>query len=250
MSHPISPYRLSDQAILSTWEEGCRQSPLERALTALRHAVPDEEKPGLDRWSIGQRDACLLRVYAATFGSRIAGTATCPHCGEKLDVVFDVADICNPYGDSREEFELTIGAPTYHVVFRLPSSADLRGASACESHEAARRALAERCVVAAEREGEPIAVATLPDEIIAAMGEAMAERDPQSDIRLDMTCPACGQGWQVIFDIADFLWSAVAARTRQLIVDVHTLALAYGWREADILAMSATRRQMYLDLVT
>jgi hypothetical protein len=31
--------------------------------------------------------------------------------------------------------------------------------------------------------------------------------------------------------------------------EVHTLAWAYGWREADILAMSPARRQFYIELV-
>jgi len=31
--------------------------------------------------------------------------------------------------------------------------------------------------------------------------------------------------------------------------DVHTLARAYGWRERDILTLSPTRRQFYLNMV-
>jgi hypothetical protein len=31
--------------------------------------------------------------------------------------------------------------------------------------------------------------------------------------------------------------------------EVHMLAWAYGWREADILAMSSARRQFYLERV-
>jgi hypothetical protein len=35
---------------------------------------------------------------------------------------------------------------------------------------------------------------------------------------------------------------------RRLLREVHTLALAYGWREADILNMSARRRRFYLEM--
>jgi hypothetical protein len=31
--------------------------------------------------------------------------------------------------------------------------------------------------------------------------------------------------------------------------EVHRLARVYGWREADILSMSASRRQFYLEMV-
>ncbi|HEX2516118.1 MAG TPA: phage baseplate protein, partial [Chloroflexota bacterium] len=38
-------------------------------------------------------------------------------------------------------------------------------------------------------------------------------------------------------------------RARRLLREVHTLARAYGWREAEILALPGRRRQTYLDLV-
>ena len=40
----------------------------------------------------------------------------------------------------------------------------------------------------------------------------------------------------------------IAGRALRLLGHVHALARAYGWREADILAMSPARRQVYLDL--
>jgi hypothetical protein len=51
------------------------------------------------------------------------------------------------------------------------------------------------------------------------------------------------------FDIAAYLWQEVDARARRALRDTHTLARAYGWREADILAMSDFRRQQYLEMV-
>jgi hypothetical protein len=54
----------------------------------------------------------------------------------------------------------------------------------------------------------------------------------------------------VLFDIVSFFWTELSAQAKRLLREVHTLARGYGWREADILAMSARRRQLYLDLVT
>jgi hypothetical protein len=53
-----------------------------------------------------------------------------------------------------------------------------------------------------------------------------------------------------MFDIGAFLWEEIAAQARRLLREVHTLARAYGWREADILVMSAARRQAYLEMVS
>ena len=77
----------------------------------------------------------------------------------------------------------------------------------------------------------------------------MADADPQAQIKLALVCPGCSYAWHALFDVAAFLWSEVHAWAKRILYEVHTLARAYGWREADILAMSARRRQIYLDLV-
>jgi hypothetical protein len=50
-------------------------------------------------------------------------------------------------------------------------------------------------------------------------------------------------------DIASYLWSEIHAWAGRMLRDVHALAAAYGWREADILAMSPWRRQAYLEMI-
>jgi hypothetical protein len=66
---------------------------------------------------------------------------------------------------------------------------------------------------------------------------------------IDLSCPACGHGWQVIFDIESFLWAKVSALAKRLLHEVHGLASAYGWTERDILALPAVRRQFYLEMI-
>lgn len=78
----------------------------------------------------------------------------------------------------------------------------------------------------------------------------MAEADPQADVELALTCPGCGIAWGVPFDIGMFLWWELDARARRLLQDVSVLASAYGWREADVLALTPRRRQLYLELVS
>ena len=45
-----------------------------------------------------------------------------------------------------------------------------------------------------------------------------------------------------------FLWTEIEAWAWRMLSDVHTLARAYGWGERDILALSPTRRQFYLEM--
>jgi hypothetical protein len=75
----------------------------------------------------------------------------------------------------------------------------------------------------------------------------MAEVDPQADVQLAMACPACSHEWQLTFDILSFFWNEINAWASRILDEVHTLASAYGWREADILALSPHRRQLYLE---
>ena len=38
-------------------------------------------------------------------------------------------------------------------------------------------------------------------------------------------------------------------RAKRLLMDVHLLARAYGWSEAEVLALSPARRRFYLEMV-
>ena len=78
----------------------------------------------------------------------------------------------------------------------------------------------------------------------------MVQADPLAEILLDFDCPACGASFQEGLELASFVWAELEARARRLLMDVHTLASAYGWGEAEILALSAARREFYLEMVS
>src|SRR5262249_55645931 len=71
-------------------------------------------------------------------------------------------------------------------------------------------------------------------------------RRPASGSRL--RAPACGHGWQADLDVGAFVLAEVDAHAARLLGEVHGLAHAYGWSEADILALSTARRRRYLEL--
>jgi len=89
----------------------------------------------------------------------------------------------------------------------------------------------------------------LPSEVIEAVSAAMAEADPLADIEISISCPSCRHGWQAAFDIVSFLWNEIESWVWRIMSDVHALASAYGWRERDVLELSPTRRQFYLEMV-
>jgi hypothetical protein len=238
---------LSARELVDAWEQGLTQPPIQRALMLL--AVACAEAPEtLARLSAGERDGRLLTLRERLFGPRLTGLATCSDCGERVELTVDAADLrVEPGPDSRGGRSLT--ADGYDVRFRLPDSGDLAAAGALNDVGAARGLLRQRCVEV-DRCGERILPDQVPTAVMAAVEERMAQADPQADVQLSVSCPRCACRWQVAFDIVSFLWSEINAWAVRTLTDVHRLAAAYGWREADILSLSAWRRRFYLDLVS
>jgi hypothetical protein len=52
-----------------------------------------------------------------------------------------------------------------------------------------------------------------------------------------------------MLDLPAFLWTEIEAQVRRLLLDIHTLAVAYGWSEREILSLSDARRRLYLEMV-
>jgi hypothetical protein len=266
----MHPLTASD--VLAVWERGQGLHPVDRALILLAAAQPELSWEQLARLPIGQRDSLLLALHERTFGPRLASFAECPRCGEKLEL-----DCAGLYGQNAEKgageregglrLAKTARQPEHasgpapadqqalisgHAIqFRLPDSFDLAAMAGCRDPQEARRLLLERCVVQAARQadGLPVAASQLPPEVVGGLAEKMVQADPGAEIALDLSCPACDHRWQIAFDIVTFFWAEMDNLAKRLLRDVHTLAHAYGWREADILALSAARRQAYLDLV-
>ncbi len=144
--------------------------------------------------------------------------------------------------------EHTLDHDGFQLRFRLPTSRDLATVVGLDVAGAARRLLVERCVLAAEHAGQPLAPEELPDTLIPILAEAVGECDPQVETRLRLTCAQCGHRWSALFDIGVFFWAELDGLARRLMEEVAMLARAYGWGEAEILGMSAARRQVYLEM--
>ena len=229
--------------LLDLWDRGARQPPFRRALSLVAAACRDLSEEQIGALSLGDRDRLLLDARALTLGSRVAAHVGCPQCGALLDATFEAGDLSTRITPG--EAPLAVEQAGYLIRFRLPTTADI----AAVADTAAREdALLRRCILDARHEGAEIPVAALPEPLIDAVTEQMAQGD-SSQVAIDVTCEACGHGWRAPFDVPAFFWEEIDAWAERTLVDVHTLASAYGWREADILAMAPRRRQRYLALI-
>ena len=241
---------LSGDDFLRLWEVGAAQHPLDRALTILAAAEPDQARRELARLPSGRRDARLLDVYEGTFGRRVAGQGRCPECQGRVEFGVDARDLRAASGDDAWEASLTVTSDDYVVTYRLPDSFDLAEIARLSDVAEARRRLLERCILKATCGGAAVTLERLPEAVVALVAEQMAAHDPLAEVELALACPICGHQWQLVFDVASFLWLKIEAQARRLLQEVDALARAYGWREADILAMSSGRRQAYLEMVS
>jgi hypothetical protein len=229
--------------LLAAWEAGAGQPPARQALLLLQAAGAEDA----GAWPAGTRDLALLRLREALFGPDITALADCPRCGAAVEIACATADFAAGPPPQQAPFEVTLGP--YRALLRLPSAQDLAGAAAAGDVAGAAALLLARCVLSAEAAGEPVAPASLPPPVIAAIGEAVAARDPMAEPVLALACPDCGAGWEIGFDAGAFLWAELDAWAGRTLDEVHVLASAYGWTEAEVLRLLPRRRQAYRERI-
>lgn len=225
--------------------------PVQQALILLSASFPETPVDSLAKLNIGQRDAHLLTLRELAFGPRYTGLTSCPECGERLEIDFLTEDIRVALEEGKENShtEHSLVVEDYNVRFRLPDSFDLKAVSNLKDISEAQKQLLERCLLSIQHKDKMVSPEQIENKVIEAMVEKMAQIDTQSDVQLGLSCLSCSHKWLAVFDIVTFFWSEINAWAYRILGDVHALALAYGWTEADILAMNPSRRQFYLEMV-
>ncbi|WP_367434048.1 T4 family baseplate hub assembly chaperone [Streptomyces celluloflavus] len=242
--------------LLATWEAGLARQGSGRALLLHRAARPGADTDALLSVPLGERAADLFALRRALFGDRMQVTLDCAdaECGAAMEFDLDAGEL----GAVRPvvpEGGLRVTEGEWVVEFRLPGAADLTAvateATAVTDATDARRLLAARCVVSAVRGGRVATAAEvrrLPDPVLKRFAEAAEAADPGAELTLAIACPECGAATSAELDIAAYLWTELDAWAREVLLDVHLLASAYGWSEPEILALSPQRRRYYLEL--
>ena len=226
-------HAMQGERLLTLWETCRTQREPVRALAMLQAAAPGAGMSQLAELPLAERNARLLALRGATFGRQLQGVAVCEVCGASLE--FDVD------ADALRE---ALAVPQAHGDGARPvNSADLLACMDTADGDAARRMLLRRTLGSTLPDGPLQQIAT--DEL--ARFEAI---NASAEIRLELECSQCGNRPVMDLDIARFLWQEVRVAATRLLADVHTLASAYGWSEASILALSNARRAVYLELVS
>ncbi|WP_438605204.1 hypothetical protein [Inquilinus sp.] len=176
---------------------------------------------------LGDREIVLRALHAETFGRRVSTAAPCQAgCGETVAFDLDVTALADDPPETGPAHRARIGER--EAALRLPTGADLEAALAADDPA---RALLEACV------GD----VALPR---GAVSDALARLDPNAETSIVFECPACGAVGERFLDAFELIRRALVDQGGVL-AQVHRLASAYGWSEAEILALPRGRRLRY-----
>jgi hypothetical protein len=242
MASPADPEPLRPAALLAAWEEGQGQGPVERALTLLCHGLPGVDRETLADLPIGQRDRHLLELRERRFGPVADCVVRCSACTETLEFPLPLATLAVAVPT---ESHGVVDWQGVRLRVRAGTSRDLLALAGLSDPAAMAAALLQRCTSVLD--GAEIAAA-VPADAAEAVATEMARLDPGADLRLELSCAACGTSWTSLFDIGAYLWREVEAEARRLLTEVDALARVYSWSESEILHLSRARRHAYLEL--
>jgi hypothetical protein len=237
---------LTQADFLTLWETGRALDPLDQGLLAVHVAFPETARESTADWPIGRRNRALAELRCVCFGPALRGWTSCRQCGDKLEFELDGTALAESQLPDQGEPIVVKGR-----AFRLPTSRDLAQIAAEHDPAEAEMLLLERCRVdgPAIVEDQSSSAFDWTEDDLDAIGEKMALADPLAEIALHFDCPACGESFQESLDLPAFLWAEIEGRAKQILLEVHTLASAYGWTESQILSLSAARREFYIAMV-
>jgi hypothetical protein len=221
------------------------QPPALAVLELADRVVVGADGHGLDWATVPASElaAVALVIRQAWIGDLLSTDGWCPAsgCGARVDVSFRVGEYLDhvrptvpagvePTGDGW--FRLA----GEEVRFRVPTAADL--VEALDRPEGVV-ALSSTCVVPAE----------LDDDRWSRVDRALAEISPPLDGTVGGACPQCGGALELRFDPCSYVMAELGDLFAGLYYEVHLLARAYRWSEADILTLGRSRRIAYAHLV-
>lgn len=225
---------LSQLETLAIWENGRGLHALDQGVLAVAAAFAEAPDAVAD-WPLGRRNRALAEVHASLFGPRLRGWSRCPRCKIQLEFQLDLHTLLRTAENAGDDW-VTVGE---HRL-RLPSSRDL--ASTALNPGDPVRTLIGRCSADAS-------YLDFTEQEIEEIEERLSAADPLAEILLHFDCPGCATSFDEALELASFLWAEFESGAKRALHDVHVLARAYGWSEAEVLSLTPARRQLYVEMI-
>lgn len=168
--------------------------------------------------------------------------AVCERCGQRYDLEVDLRAL--PVKSPGPGFPvIEVETSRGRRLFEAPNGyhEEALAARALSGEPATRMLLA---LAGLDDDAKEAAADFTPRDLVQ-IDQALEQGSPEAVETLDGICPVCGARTRARIDPLFGLFP----RVDDVLDEVHALASAYGWGEAEILAMPAGRRRRYLERV-
>ena len=210
---------------------------MDQSLLILGAAYPDKTYDELSNFTLGSSNESIATLRRTMFGNYLGVQLNCPQCGERLELALN-DQMFTALVEAKEGVVEVEG-----LQFRPVTLRDLAFVAADKDVEKAAIRLAKVCSLG------PVEDYRWTNEFLEKVGQSLDRVDPAANVELALDCGCCHHAWNEIFDLTRFFWQEIEMRIQRLFIDVHCLASAYGWTEAEVLALDPERRKIYLGMV-
>lgn len=221
--------KLSDVDVRRTAPALREADLLDLAVVDIGGVAPTPER--LDALTLGDRTRLMLAVLVASYGAPVELLLSCGSegCDETYELPLDVRAILEGASVAPDSFAFQVGDAEVSVT--LPTGADMIALAKTATTTSA--ALFARC-----------APGSTPD-MWEGIENEMARRDPFAEVYFATTCDACGAEVRGLLDPLVLVNNEMRSYGN-VMVEIDRLARSYGWSDAQLGAMTAHRRRLYL----
>ena len=228
-------------AISAALQSGSRPARVDRILLATYREIDGEvpDPDSLVRLDTATREWLLQRAILHVGSNPAWFEAQCEHCGDRYDLALSLAAAPRkPAGAGYPQTSVTtsLGLRDFETpngrhetaLCELPPGLDLR------------RELVRLCGLDSDARSDADRFTAADLDLIDA---ALDELSPDIADSAETDCPECGEHTRARIDP----FSLPLPGLGDLIEDIDRIARAYGWSEAEILALPRIRRRAYAD---
>jgi len=197
---------------------------------------------------VGDREYLVMKLFEITSGSTLNILLRCPgeDCRQPMDVTLSLGEMTpESRAIASQYFRVRVPSqPEIEIEFRLPTGTDQEAMVGIVDESRAVSALLARCTGLDEAE-----IDALPASTRREIEDRMEELAPQVNIEINTTCPECGRRFTGETGWAAYCLGQMVGQSAVLEREIHLLAWHYHWSEADVLAMTRSKRRRYVALI-
>jgi hypothetical protein len=205
--------------------------------------------------TVSRRIEYLLHLAALSGGFTGRVRLRCPQveCRQSLEIDLPITEIIAVQRKAEKQDRLDWGQEPNILRFRRPTGDDQRGwqKRSFANIAQARAAIVQSLLVAANETGPIVEnlIGLPPAEFADTIENSLEDFDPLVAFSVRVCCPQCSVETDLQVDLEALALTELKRIQIESFHNIHRLASAYHWSEAEILCLSSDRRTRYLTLI-